>query len=229
MTGEPDEPPDVPGGRLHVERVEVVVLADAVRGGFAVEARERPCQDGQLLAGVVADDADLGADARAFRIQRQRHRLHVAQPGRVVTIDAEVVHRVAIDGVQLDFLPVLEHRGRHHRSGRDDVPVGQDQAALGVDHETRRLARLVPLGVEGAGLVDLDRDDRRRDALERTVPRRALGGGRATDEAQGQPRQQQRVDESSAQADAGARQPSGHSSRPYAALKRCLNSFMSKR
>ncbi len=176
------------GGGLHVERVEVVVLADAVFGGFAVEPRQRARQDRELLAGVVADDADLGADARAFRVQRQRHRPHVTQLGRVVAIDAEVVHRVAIDGVQLDFLAVLEHRRRYHRSGRDDVPVGQDQAALGVDHETRRLARLVPLGVEGAGLVDLDRDDRRRDALERTVPRRTFGGECATDETQGQPR-----------------------------------------
>ena len=109
------------------------------------------------------------------------------------------------------------------------MPVGQDQAAHRIDHETRRLARLVPVGVEGAGLVDLDGDDRRRDALERTVPRRTLGSGRAMDQAQGQPWQQQRLEESSAHAGAGARQPVGHSSRPYAALKRCLNSFMSKR
>ncbi len=165
------------GGRLHVERVEVVVLADAVLGGFAVEPRQRARQDGQLLAGVVADDADLGADARTFRVQRQCNRLHVAQLGWVVAIDAEVVHRVAIDGVQFDFLAVLEHRGRHHRSGCHDVAVGQDQATHRVDHEARRLARLVPLGVEGAGLVDLDGHDRRRDALERPVPRRTLGGG----------------------------------------------------
>ncbi len=165
------------GGGLHVERIEVVVLADAVFGGRAVEPRQRAGQDRQLLAGVIADDADLGADARAFRIQRQRHGLHVAQPGRVVAIDAEIVHRVAIDGVQFDFLAVLEHRGRHHRSGRHDVPVGQDQAAHGVDHEARRLARLVPLRVEGAGLVDFDGDDRRRDALDRAVPGGAFGGG----------------------------------------------------
>ena len=165
------------GGGLHVERIEVVVLADAVLGGRAVEPSQRARQDRELFAGVIADDADLGADARALRIQRQRHGLHVPQPGRVVAIDAEVVHRVAIDGVQLDFLAVLEHRGCHHRSGRHHVPVGQDQAAHGVDHEARRLARLVPLRVEGAGLVDFDGDDRRRDALDRAVPGGAFGGG----------------------------------------------------
>ncbi len=75
------------GRRLDVERVEVVVLADAVLGRLAIEPRERARQDRQLLAGVVADDADLGADLRAFRVERQRRRLDVAQLRRVVAIE----------------------------------------------------------------------------------------------------------------------------------------------
>ena len=54
--------------------------------------------------------------------------------------------------------------------GRHDVTIGEDQAALGVDHEAGRLRGGVPLGVEGARLVDLDRDHAPGDALERHGP-----------------------------------------------------------
>ena len=53
----------------------------------------RAGEDRELLAGVVADDADLAADLRAVRVQRQRARLDEAQLLRVVAIDAEVVDR----------------------------------------------------------------------------------------------------------------------------------------
>src|SRR6185437_1979864 len=43
-------------GRLQIEGIEVVVLAEAVLGGLAIQPRERARQNGQLLAGIVADD-----------------------------------------------------------------------------------------------------------------------------------------------------------------------------
>ncbi len=150
----------------------------------------------------------------------------VTQLERIVTIEAEVVHGIAIDRAQLDFLAILEHCRRHDRSGRDHVPVGQDQAALRVDDEAGRLARLVPLGVERAGLVDLDRDDRGRDAFERMVPgrvllRRVRRGCAGQECHHGQPRSSNRTPARYAL--------ETHRSRPNAARKRCLNSFMSKR
>src|SRR6185295_4381603 len=84
------------GSRLQVEGVEIVVLADAVFGRVAVELGERAGEDGQLLARVVADYADLAADLRAVREQRQRTRLDETQLLRVVAVDAEVVDRIAI-------------------------------------------------------------------------------------------------------------------------------------
>ena len=165
------------GGRLDVESIEVVVLADAVLGGLPIEPRERARQDGELLTGIVAHDADLGADARAFRVQRQGRRRGVAQFRRVVAIEAEVVHRIAIHGPQLDFLAILEHGRRDHRTRGDDVTVGEYQPALGVDHEAGGLARLVPFGVEGPRLVDLDRDNRRRNPRQRLVPGVGLPNG----------------------------------------------------
>ena len=157
-------------GRLQVEGVEVVVLGDPVLGRVAIQARERAGEDRQLLAGVVADHADLAPDLRPFRVQRQRLGLDEAQLLRVVTVDAEVVHRVAVHRVQLHFLAVEEGRLRGHRPRGHDVTVGEDQAALGVHHEAGRLRGGVPLGVEGARQVDVDRDHARGDVLERHGP-----------------------------------------------------------
>ena len=67
MTGEPEEPPEVPGCRLQIEGVEVVVFRDAVFGRIAIEPRQRSGEDGELLAGIVADDADFASDLCAFR------------------------------------------------------------------------------------------------------------------------------------------------------------------
>ena len=109
--------------RLVVERVEVVVLADAVVRRFAIQARQRAGEDRQLLAGVVADDADLAADLRALRIELQLGGLDEAQLGRIVAIEAEVVHRIAIHRIQRHFLAIQEHRLRGDRaraSRRDD-------------------------------------------------------------------------------------------------------------
>src|SRR5690606_2878552 len=69
---------------LVIESVEVVVLAEAVIRRLAVETRERAGEDGELLAGVVADDADLAADLGALRIELELRRLDEAQLRRVV-------------------------------------------------------------------------------------------------------------------------------------------------
>src|SRR6185312_15389662 len=53
-----------PGGGLQIEGVEVVVLAEAVVWRLPIEAGERSGEDGELLAGIVADHPDLAADLR---------------------------------------------------------------------------------------------------------------------------------------------------------------------
>ncbi len=156
--------------RLQIERVEVVVLREAVFRRRAIELRERARENRQLLTRVVADDADLATDLRAFRKQRQRLRLDEAQLRRVVAIDAEVVHRIAIHRIELHFLAIEERRFRRDRARRDDVTVGENQPALGIDDETGGLRGAVPLRVEGARLIDFDRHDAVRDALERDGP-----------------------------------------------------------
>jgi len=50
---------------------------------------------------------------------------------------------------------IQEGRLRGDRSGRHDVPVGEDEAALRIDHEAGGLRRYVALGIEGARLIDL--------------------------------------------------------------------------
>src|SRR5437868_4211073 len=119
---------------------------------------------------VVGNNADLAPDLRPFGIELQRLGLDEAKFLRVVAVDAEVVHRIAVHGIELNFLAIEEGRLRGHGARGHDVAVGEDQAALGVDHEAGRLGARVPLRVEGAGRIDVDRDDAAGDALERVGP-----------------------------------------------------------
>ncbi len=123
-----------------------------------------------MLPRVVADDTDLPANLRALGIQRQGLRLDEVELARIVTIETEVMHRITIDGVELHLLAVEERGLRGNRSGGDDVTVGQDQAPLGVDHESGRLRRGIPLRVEGPGCIDIDRHHTARDPLESHRP-----------------------------------------------------------
>src|SRR5205814_10680566 len=128
-----------PGGRLQVEGVEVVVFCDPVRGRVAVESREGSGENRQLLAGIVADDADLAPDLRALRIQRQGRGFDEAQFLRIVAVNAEVMHRVAVHRKQLHFLATQEGGLRDNRTRGYDVAVGEDQAEFSVHHEAGRL------------------------------------------------------------------------------------------
>ena len=113
-------------GCLIIERVEVVVLAVAVLRSFPVQARQRAGENGQLLARIVAHHADLASDDGPGGIQRQLRRLDEAQLGGVVAIDAEIVHRVAVDRIELDLLAILEYRLCGDRTGRDHVSIRED-------------------------------------------------------------------------------------------------------
>ncbi len=167
------------GGRLIVKRIEIVVLAVAVLRRFAIEARQRAGQDRQLFARIVADDADFTADHRALRIQRQLGRLNETQFCRIVAIDAEVMNRIAIDRIELHFLPVQEDGLRGHGSGRDDMTIGQYQSALGIDDEAGGLRGRIPLGIECARAVDLNGDHAGRNSFQglRPIGRRTGDAG----------------------------------------------------
>ena len=187
---EADDPPaDVDDGRargatrcarggLQVKGVEVVVFRDPVLGGVAIEPRQCSREDRQLLTGVVADDADLAPDLRALRVERQGPRLDKTQLARIVAVQAEVMHRIAVHGVELHFLAVEEGRLGGHGPGRDDMAVGQDEAALGVDHEPRSLRGRVPLRIERPRRIDIDRYDAAGDTLKRDGPVGVLLDGR---------------------------------------------------
>ena len=47
--------------------------------------------------------------------------------------------RVAVDGVDVALLVVVEYAVADERTGADNVPVGEDVALLGVDDKARRL------------------------------------------------------------------------------------------
>jgi hypothetical protein len=165
------------GGGLDVEGVEVVVAVGAVGGGGAVEAGEGAGEDGEFLAGVVADDADLGADEGFLWGEAEGGGLHEAQGRGVVLEEAEVVDGVAVERAQRDLLVVEEDGLGDDGSGVNDVTIGEDDAPLGVDDEGGRLRGSVPFGVEGAGGVDADRNDGGADSLQTVAPGLRLGVG----------------------------------------------------
>ncbi len=165
------------GGGLVVEGIEIVVLAVAVFGSLTIQARQGAGKNRQLLAGVIADHADFAADDRARRIQRQFGRLDEFEFRGIVAVDAEVMDGIAVHRIQLHLLAIEEDRLRGHGSRRHDMPIRQDESALGVDDEARGLRRRVPLGVEGARAVDLNGDDAAGDSLQGLCP----AGGRAHD------------------------------------------------
>ena len=176
--------PGGPGAGLHVEGVEVVVGVPAIDGRPAVDPRDGPVEDDDLLAGVVADDPDLHADLGALRRQLQLCELHVAKVVRIEAIHTEVVDRVPVDGLEIDLLVVDEDRLSADGACVDHVPVGEDQALLGVDDEARAHGARVALRVEAAGPRDLQRHDPRHHGLERLPPRGLLYvlGQRGADE-----------------------------------------------
>ncbi len=181
--GRPRRAPRRARRRLQVEGVEVVVVAAAVVRRLAVEPRDRAGENRQLLARVVADDANVAPDLGRLGNERQLDRANEPQIRRVVAEEAEVVHRVAVHGHEVDLLLVQEDGLGANGPRRHDVAIRQDQPALGVYDEARRLARLIPFRVECARRVDADRHDARRDPVERAVPARLLREGHARAEA----------------------------------------------
>ena len=164
------------GGSLVIKRIEVVVLAVAVFRRLAIESRQGAREYRQLLARIVADDADFAANDRPGGIQRQLRRLDEAQFCRVVAINSEIVHRVPIDRVKLNLLAILKRRLRDDGSRHDHVSIGQNEAPLGIDDEARGLCGCIPLGVECTCAVDLDAHDTARDAVDGLRPCSRSGG-----------------------------------------------------
>src|SRR6266404_8103524 len=167
-------------GRV-VEGIEIVVLAVSVFGSLTVQSRQGARKNRQLLARIVADHTNFAADDRARRIQRQFGRLDEFEFRRIVAVDAEVVDGIAVHRIQPHLLAIEEDRLRGHGSGRHDMPIRQDESALGVDDEARSLRRRVPFGVEGTRAVDLDGDHPAGDSLQGLRP----GGGRVHDPRRG--------------------------------------------
>jgi hypothetical protein len=137
-----------------------------------VQPGERAGEDRQLFAGIVADHADLPADLRPLGVQRQRPGVDITQLLRVETIEAEIVHRIVVDRMEPHHLAVEEGRRGRHRARRHDMAVREDDPTFGIDDETRRFRRLVPVRVEGAVLIEFDRHDAAGDARERGSPGR---------------------------------------------------------
>jgi hypothetical protein len=89
---------------------------------------------------------------------------------RVVPVNSKVVHRVAIDRVQLDFFAVEKDALSRDGTGRHDVSVGENETPPGVDDEARGLQRCIDLRIEAARKIDLDCNDAAGNSLERTRP-----------------------------------------------------------
>jgi hypothetical protein len=197
-------------------------------------------QNRQLLAGIVADNADFPADLRPVGVERQRTGLDEPQPARLVAINAEVVDRIPVDGIQLHLLAIEKSGLGGHGARRHDVAIREDESALGIHDEPGSLRRGIPLGIEGARRVDLDRNDTFCDAFERRGPIGALArhcrrGPRLRHGADSGRRRRADRDNSAAQQQRSqARFAHSHSDPharrvPKASWKRCSNSSGLKR
>ena len=158
------------GRRLYVERVEIVVAPEPVVGGGAVQPRDGSRKDGEPFARIVAHHPDFAPQLGAFRGQLQALGLDVAQAGRIVAEEAEIVHGIGVQPLKFDLLLVGEQRLAPHRAGGHDVPVGQDDPATGIHHEAGSVQQRVGLGVEGPRLVDSQGNDRGADLLQGFPP-----------------------------------------------------------
>ena len=167
----------MPDAAWIVEGVEVAVVAAGRSRRVAVEARERAGQDRELLARVVSDHADLGADARRLGRERERLGPHEAHRLRVVAEEAEVVDRIAVHRPDAHALVVQEHRLGRHRPRPHHVAVREDQPALGVDDEARRDRGHRGGSVSKARVPETrSATTPRDDALEGRLPRVARRG-----------------------------------------------------
>ena len=163
-------------GRLEVEGVEVVVAALPVARRLSIQARDGAGQDRELLPGVVPDHADLRPDTGALGRQRQLGDLHEADLGGIEAVEAEVVHRIPVDGQKLDLLAVQEERVRPDRARLHHVPIGQHQTLRSVHHESRRDRSRGGRRIEGTRGAHTDRDDTRDDSIEYGFPAVGRGG-----------------------------------------------------
>ena len=82
--------------------------------------------------------------------------------------------RIAVHRIELHFLAIQEGRLGGDGPRRHDVAIGQNETMLGIDDESSRLRRRVPLRVECARRIHVDGDDTARDALERHRPIRVF-------------------------------------------------------
>ena len=62
-------------------------------------------------------------------------------------VEPEVVHRIAIHGIELHFLAIEEGGLGRDRAWRDHMAIGEDQSALRIDHEAGGLSTGVAFGV----------------------------------------------------------------------------------
>ncbi len=107
-----------------------------------------------MFTGVITNDSNFLTDCRAVRYQRQFRRFNVLEFGRVVAIEAEIVHRVPVDGCQLHLFVILENRLSNDRARRYDVTIRQYDAAFRIDNESGCLRRRVPLGIKRPRRID---------------------------------------------------------------------------
>jgi hypothetical protein len=88
------------------------------------------------------------------------------------------VDGVAVDGVDVALLVVVEDAVADEGPCADNVAVGEDVALFGVDDEARGLGGDGGICVEGARLAEVDRDDTLDNTLDCLLPLgRVVDGG----------------------------------------------------
>ena len=95
---------------MNVKGVEVVVTAASIRRRVSVESRKRARKKCKLFTGIVSDHPDLDANLGFFGSQVQGLHVHEPNVAWVEAVEAEVVDRVAIDRVNVNFFVIEKDR-----------------------------------------------------------------------------------------------------------------------
>jgi hypothetical protein len=110
---------------LYVVRVEITV-AVSIFWRIPIQPTDDPGQNTQLLSSIITHHPNLCSHLCKIWSQRESSHRHVFDSFGVEPKDTEVVDRVAVDGVGINFFVVVEYAVSPERSSSNHMSICHD-------------------------------------------------------------------------------------------------------